>query len=92
MEGEISEVESSPIPLTMLTVSTGVAFRVIVLVARNRLTTRCSKASGNHVYVGKNCEEACTTNDLSNIVMQALREGVGAKTALGYGAFRIEQK
>jgi CRISPR-associated protein Cmr6 len=90
VEGEISEVESSPTPLTMLTVSTGVAFRVIVLVARNRLTTRCSKASGNHVYVGKNCEEACTTNDLRNIVMQTLREGIGAKTALGYGAFRIE--
>jgi CRISPR-associated protein Cmr6 len=89
VEGEISEVESSPTPLTMLTVSTGVAFRVIVLVARNRLTTRCSKASGNHVYVGKNCEEACTTDDLRKIVMQALKEGIGAKTALGYGAFGV---
>jgi len=90
IEGEISEVESSPTPLTMLTVSTGVAFRVIILAARNRLTTRCSKVSGNHVYVGKNCEKACTTDDLRKIVMQALREGIGAKTALGYGAFRIE--
>ena len=92
VEGEISEVESSPTPLTMLTVSTGVAFRVIVLVARSRLTTRCSKASGNYVYVGKNCEEACTTNELRNIVIQALKEGIGAKTALGYGTFRTEQK
>jgi CRISPR-associated protein Cmr6 len=90
VEGKVSEVESSPTPLTMLTVSTGVAFRVIILAARNRLTTRCSKVSGNHVYVGKNCEETCTTDDLRKIVMQALREGIGAKTALGYGEFRIE--
>jgi len=90
VEGEISEVESSPTPLTMLTVSTGVAFRVIILTARNRLTTRCNKVSKDYVYVNKDCKEACTTNDLRNIIMQALREGIGAKTALGYGAFRIE--
>jgi len=92
VEGEISEVESSPTPLTMLTVSTGVAFRVIVLVARNRLTTRCNKAPKDYVYVNKDCKEACTTDDLKGILMQALMEGIGAKTALGYGAFRMEQK
>jgi CRISPR-associated protein Cmr6 len=90
VEGKVSEVESSPTPLTMLTVSTGVAFRVIILTARNRLTTRCNKVSKDYVYVNKDCKEACTINDLRNIIMQALREGIGAKTALGYGAFRIE--
>jgi len=68
-EGKVSEVESSPAPLAMLTVTSGTAFRIVVLAARRR--------------------PACGEEALSRIVSEALRRGIGAKTSLGYGIFKV---
>ncbi|MGC8570305.1 MAG: type III-B CRISPR module RAMP protein Cmr6 [Caldivirga sp.] len=94
-EGEVSEAQSKPTPLPFLTVSRGVGFKIVVMVARNRIKERlikgkCSEEdTSDYVYTNTNCKKACTKKEIEGIVMETLRNGIGAKTALGYGAFNI---
>ncbi|WP_054853614.1 RAMP superfamily CRISPR-associated protein [Vulcanisaeta distributa] len=64
VNGEISEAESSPNPPVILpTITKGVGFRIVILVAKNRLRERLSKCGGGHcnyVYLSSDCKNACT--------------------------------
>ncbi|WP_291765807.1 type III-B CRISPR module RAMP protein Cmr6, partial [Caldivirga sp. UBA161] len=96
-EGEVSEVQSRPTPLPFLTISRGVGLKVVVMVARSRIRERlkgkCSdKDISNYVYAKANCKEACTGEEFRKIIIEALQSGIGAKTALGYGIFNIQEK
>jgi CRISPR-associated protein Cmr6 len=70
VEREVSEVESSPTPLAMLTVASGSAFRIAILATKRK-------------------RPACAEEELSRLVSEALRRGIGAKTSLGYGMFNV---
>jgi len=91
VSGEISEAESNPTPLVFLTVSRGVGFRVVILTARNRLREKCGGAvAEDYVYADAKCNKACTVKELEWLINKALQGGIGAKTALGYGVFKVQ--
>jgi CRISPR-associated protein Cmr6 len=74
VEGRISEPESRPTPLRFLVVSRGVAFRIIVYVARRWLTPH----------------RPLDLEGLRSLIMDTLSRGIGAKTSIGYGRFKTK--
>ncbi|ADN50547.1 type III-B CRISPR module RAMP protein Cmr6 [Vulcanisaeta distributa] len=91
-EGAISEPQVNPTPIPFLAISKGVGFRVVVMINRSRLRYKCGgRDVGEYVYMDSKCQGACMVKEISDIVMKALNNGLGAKTALGYGRM-IRQK
>ncbi len=71
-EEGVSELDE-PKRLPVLTVTSGTAFRIVLLIKEGAL----------------NCTEDSLFNELYLLVRIALRRGIGALTSLGYGVFDI---
>jgi len=72
VERGVSELDE-PEKLSILTVSSGTAFRIVVLVAKRALS----------------CTEEELFKELYRLVKIALKRGIGALTSLGYGTFDV---
>lgn len=75
VEGNIDEASASPVPLVFLAVPPQVTFRAIVAIRRRE---------------GKGCStKPDTALKIVERISEALTQGVGAKTSVGYGRLRV---
>lgn len=76
-EGRIDEASSSPRPLTYPTIAPSIEFRFIIAYTGLVRNTRVFSES--------------KWNRIIRILQDALESGIGAKTSLGYGYFKIQR-
>ncbi len=78
-EGRIRETEARPTPIVYPVVAEGVRFSVIV---------------GVNVRGGQGADRErleAIRSELTNFLLDAMRQGIGAKTMLGYGALEVSK-